>query len=106
MNTVAFVTLEDAAPGFALAGVVHLVATADRLEDLLRRLTMETAYGLIGIDERLLTPATEEFISRCQESWEGVFIIMPPPPLVAHRGINYAERLLQKAIGYQVRLNP
>ena len=106
MNTVAFITPEDAAPGFALAGVVHLVASADELEDLLKHLTQEAVYGLIGIDERLLTPAAEEYIAHCQECWEGVFMIVPPPPLAAHRGVSYAERLLQKAIGYQVRLNP
>jgi len=106
MNTVAFITPVDAAPGFALAGVVHFVATADELEELLKRLTVEAAYGLIGIDERLLTPAAEEFIAQRQESWEGVFSILPPPPHLAHRGMSYAERLLQKAIGYQVRLNP
>ena len=105
MNTVAFITPEDVAPGFALAGVIHFVATADELEDLLKRLIMEGVYGLIGIDERLLTPAAEEFIARRQESWEGVFSILPPPPLLAHRGVSYAERLLQQAIGYQVRLN-
>jgi vacuolar-type H+-ATPase subunit F/Vma7 len=106
MNTVAFVTLEDAAPGFALAGVVHFVATAAELEGLLKRLTVEGAYGLIGIDERLLTAESEEFIARRQESWEGVFSIVPLSPLLARGGVSYAERLLHKAIGYQVRLNP
>ena len=40
-----------------------------------------------------------------QEAWAGVIMILPPPPRQAPEGAGYGERMLQKAIGYQVRLN-
>jgi len=106
MNRVAFITALDAAPGFSLAGVAQYVAGPAELEGLLKKLTAEGNFGLIGIDERLLNEELEEIIILRQEAWDGVIIILPPPPRLAPAEAGYAERLLQKAIGYQVRLNP
>jgi vacuolar-type H+-ATPase subunit F/Vma7 len=105
MNKVVFITPRDAAPGFSLAGVAQYVAGPAELEGVLKELTREGNYGLIGIDERLLNEELEEIIALRQEAWAGVIIILPPPPRQATVGAGYAERLLQKAIGYQVRLN-
>ena len=105
MNKVAFITPRDAAPGFSLAGVAQYVVGQPELEGVLKELTLEGDYGLITIDERLLNEELEEIIALRQEAWAGVIIILPPPPRQAPAGAGYAERLLQKAIGYQVRLN-
>lgn len=105
MNKVAFITPRDAAPGFFLAGVAQYVVDPAELEGLLKELTVEEDFGLICIDERLLNEELEEIVALRQEAWAGVIIILPPPPRLAPAGANYAERLLQKAIGYQVRLN-
>ena len=105
MNKVAFITSSDAAPGFSLAGVAQYVVGQAELDGLLKELTLEGDYGLITIDERLLNEELEELIVLRQEAWAGVIIILPPPPRLAPAGAGYAERLLQKAIGYQVRLN-
>jgi vacuolar-type H+-ATPase subunit F/Vma7 len=105
MNKVAFITPRDAAPGFSLAGVAQYVVDPVELEGLLRELTIEGDYGLIAIDERLLDPELEEIIALRQEAWSGVIMVLPPPPRQAPAGAGYGERMLQKAIGYQVRLN-
>ena len=105
MNKVAFITPRDAAFGFSLAGVAQYVAGPAELEGLLKELTLEEDIGLITIDERLLNEELEEIVALRQETWAGVITILPPPPRQAPLGAGYAERLLQKAIGYQVRLN-
>ncbi|MEW6427762.1 MAG: V-type ATP synthase subunit F [Thermodesulfobacteriota bacterium] len=103
MNRIACITPGDALPGFRLAGVSHFTATRATVVELLRQLTAEGEHGLIAIDERLLDEATEEYLSRRQETWQGVFVVLPPPSPAAEEG-DYAERLLRRAIGYQVRL--
>ena len=105
MNHIAFITPGDASPGFVLAGVTQFTVAASELEGLLKELTEQGTYGLVAVDERLLNPELEELIALLQEAWGGVLVIVPPPPLVTSEGADYAERFLQKAIGYQVRLN-
>jgi len=105
MNQVAFITTRDVAFGFSLAGVAQYVIEPAELAGLLNELIQEGDFGLITIDERLLDEEMEEIIGRRQEVWSGVIMVLPPPPRQAPAGAGYAERLLQKAIGYQVRLN-
>ncbi len=105
MKRIACITPAGAAPGFALAGMLHQQATTAEAAELLRQLTGSGEFGLIVVDERLLDPFLEEYIGRRQETWPGIIVVLPPPG-DATRERDYAERLLQKAIGYQVRLNP
>ena len=62
-------------------------------------------YGLIVIDERLVTESIDDRLREMEKGLDLVFVIMPPPLKMETRREDYAVRLLRKAIGYHVQLN-
>jgi len=100
-----FFTPEDARYGFSLAGFEQHICIGGELEDLLERFVQKPEYGLIVIDERLISESLDKRIRELESGLELVFVIMPPPQRLEGKGEDYALRLLRKAIGYHIQLN-
>ena len=104
MKKVVFITPPDAEYGFKLTGLSHYTCTDEDVEDTLRNITAEPGTGLLIVDERLLKNIEEERLQEMERSWKGILVVMPSPE---ERGVeveDYATRLIQRAIGYHVRL--
>jgi len=100
-----FFTENDARYGFGLAGFEQHVCESDGLESLLEQFIQKPEYGLIVIDERLVTESIDNRLREMEKSLDLVFVIMPPPLKMETKKEDYAVRLLRKAIGYHVQLN-
>jgi len=96
----------DTAPGFALAGVRVLSCPPEALGKTVHPLTGDKETGMIAVDERLLGPSGAEELARLEKDWPGLIIVLPAPGPEEAGGEDYAMRLINKAIGYQVRLGP
>ena len=100
-----FITAEDAMYGFNLAGFEQYVCTSEELEPLLHQFVQKSEYGLVVIDERLVTENTDNRLREMERGLDLVFVIMPPPLKMEAKREDYAVRLLRKAIGYHIQLN-
>ena len=100
-----FFTEKDARYGFGLAGFEHHICDSEGLESLLEQFVQKPEYGLIVIDERLVTENIDNRLREMERGLDLVFVIMPPPLTMETRKEDYAVRLLRKAIGYHVELN-
>lgn len=97
-------TLDDSREGFALAGVLQRTITPAELEPTLRDLAGREETGVIAIDERLLTGLSDQRRQALERTWPGLFLILPAPTAQRTGELDYLRRLLQRVLGYQVRL--
>ncbi len=104
MKEIAFITPPDAAYGFKLSGVTHLVTQNEEAQDVLRKTMNESEYGLLIIDERLIAGITEERLRELEQAWNGILLVLPSPQKPPAEVEDYAARLIRRAIGYHVRL--
>ena len=102
---IVFFTEKDARYGFGLAGFEQHVCDSDGLEILLEQFVQKSEYGLVVIDERLVTESIDNRLREMERGLDLVFVIMPPPMKIETKREDYAVRLLRKAIGYHVQLN-
>lgn len=104
MTSIRFITPEDAAFGFGMAGIGQVVTGTDLAELAVREAMADAAIGLIALDERLLASLSEETLRFAEKRWQGVFVVLPAPagPQAA---ADYVNQLVARAIGYQVRLD-
>ena len=100
-----FFTENDARYGFSLAGFEQHVCDSEGLESLLEQFVEKPEYGLLVIDERLVTESIDNRLREMEKGLDLVFVIMPPPLKMETKREDYAVRLLRKAIGYHVQLN-
>ena len=104
MKKVVFLTTKDAEFGFELAGVTQYITDKTTIKELINKLLFEEISGLVVIDERLIDDEIALYLSKVENSWEGIFFVLPSPDF---RGIeeDYARKIIRKTIGYQVKLN-
>lgn len=108
MKRVVFITPPDARPGFSMGGAVHHAATPAEVEPLLRRVLADPDTGVVVVvDERLLPGIDEERFREMERRWFGILLTLPAPQRRAVEGEeDYVQRLIRRAIGYHVRLQP
>ncbi|WAC05199.1 MAG: V-type ATP synthase subunit F [Methanoregula sp.] len=96
------VTDPDSAPGFRLAGVDVLEASGlDEAKKIISPLIYKDDTGIIAISEDLMAGLDEKLIEKINRTYRP--IIIPIPSRI--KGIDrtsYIERLLQRAIGYNI----
>jgi V/A-type H+/Na+-transporting ATPase subunit F len=104
MKKIVFLTPRDARYGFSLAGVTQLLAEPEETEAAILRAMRNPDCGVLILDERLLAGMGEERCRELEKGWSGVLVVLPAPEAGAPAADDYAERLIRKVIGYQVRL--
>jgi len=105
MKKIVFITPADIRPGFALAGVTHHTPAPEEAEQLLRKVMDDPDTGVAVIDERLSSAIDEERFRTMERKWFGILLVLPSPETTGGEPMeDYAERLIQRAIGYHVRL--
>jgi vacuolar-type H+-ATPase subunit F/Vma7 len=105
MKKIVFITPDNVAPGFALAGVTHYTSSPGEAEALLRRVMADPDTGVAVIDERLAMVVEEERFREMEKRWFGILLVLPAPQGAGRETMeDYARRLISRAIGYHVRL--
>ena len=96
------VTDPDSAPGFRLAGVDVLEASSlDEAKKIIHNLLYKDDTGIVAISEDFMAALDEKLLERIAKTYRP--IIIPIPSRI--KGIertSYIERLLQRAIGYNI----
>jgi V/A-type H+/Na+-transporting ATPase subunit F len=104
MNRVVFITPHDARYGFSLSGALQHVTTPEDVEAAVRKAVADPDSGVVIIDERLVGAIGDERFREMEQRYYGVLLVLPAPE--RYGGVEgYAERLIRRVIGYQVRLN-
>lgn len=104
MSRVVVITPDDVAPGFALTGIHQKIPAGESLWEVVTDLCRTDGVGLIAIDSRLLQPEDEGRMQRLAEGWSGVLLTLPPPVGGGREDGDELQRLVQRALGYHVRL--
>lgn len=107
MKKVVVLTPHDVRYGFTLAGVDQRPVSPAEEEGLLQKVIADPDTGIVVIDERLIAGIGEERIRELEKHWEGIVVVMPAPENGdGATDEDYALRLIRRAIGYHVRLQP
>ena len=98
------VTDPDSACGFRLAGVdVIEASTMDEVKKIIPDLLYQDDTGIVALNEDFVPALDDNLMTRIEKSYRPIIIPIP----VRNKGISqtsYIERLLRRAIGYNVVL--
>lgn len=105
MKKIVFITAPDAEYGFRLAGISQHVTRAEGIERALKE-EINEQNGLIIVDERLIKDMPGEKVREIERVWHGILLVLPAPERPGVIVEDYIARLIRRAIGYHVRLQP
>lgn len=105
MKKIVFITHKDARYGFSICGAAQYAIAPGDTEPTLKMVMADPENGVAVIDERLMEGISEERFREMERRWRGVIVLLPAPEGGAGEE-DYAMRLIRRAIGYHVRLNP
>ena len=99
-------TPADARFGFALAGVRQREVTPAEIWSVLRESMADARIAVIAADERLLGGIDPVRLRELKARWSGILVNLPAPAGAARLGEDELQRLVRRALGYHVRLEP
>jgi len=106
MKQVVFITLPEHAYAFRIAGVMQRIAAPEEAEGVLREVLSGLDTGVVIIDERLVRAIDEQRFRELERRWYGVLVVLPAPEKGDEAEEDYVVRLIRRALGYQVRIEP
>ena len=106
MREVLVLTPVDARCGFALAGVRQQEVAPEDAWGSLRAAMADPEIGVIAIDARLLEVIDRKRLQEVAARWSGVLVTLPAPAGAVHPGGDELQRLVRRALGYHVKLEP
>lgn len=104
MKHMALLVPPDVHPGFGLAGIRAQQCSPAELLQSVRELMQDERVGVIAVEERLLDHTNREALPFLEKNWSGLLIVLPAPDIGEVAREDYAMQLINKAIGYHVRL--
>ncbi len=104
MYKVVVVTDSDRATGFRLAGAEVLEATSsEEAKKVIPGLLYRDDIGIVAVDEEYMLSLDEKMMDRIEKMHRPLIIPLPSKSKEIDRR-TYIERLLRKAIGYNIVL--
>lgn len=104
MKEILFMTLNDSAPGFALTGVRQQSFDPEQTLEKLRQAFADPDIGVIVADNRLVERLDQVRLRELTDRWPGVLVTLPAPAGRRAPPTDELQRLVQRALGYHVRL--
>lgn len=102
MYKIVVVTDPDSAPGFRLAGVDVLEASdPEEAKQVIPPLLNRDDTGIVAISEDLMQALDEKMMEMIDKTYRPIVIPIPSSIKGIER-TSYIERLLQRAIGYNI----
>ncbi len=104
MKEVLFLTPEDSTPGFVLTGVRQQTLDQTTAWDAIVQACSKPDIGVIAVDNRLLEKVDPVRLRELTDRWPGVLVTLPAPAGYQVSATDELQRLVQRALGYHVRL--
>jgi len=104
MKEILFMTPEDSAQGFALTGVRQQILNQDQALEKIQQAIADPEIGVIAVDNRLLEKIDPVRMRELTERWPGVLVTLPAPSGRHAPPVDELQRLVQRVLGYHVRL--
>ena len=104
MKEILFLTTQDSAPGFALTGVRQQKLKEGDAWGAIQKACADPELGVIAADTRLLEKLDQVRLRELIDRWAGVFVTLPAPASKRKTPSDELQRLVQRALGYHVRL--
>ena len=104
MKEILFLTPADSYPGFAMTGVRQQHIEASGAWAALEQACADPDIGVIAADSRLLGQLDPVRLRELTERWPGVMVTLPAPAGLRAEPEDDLQRLVQRALGYHVRL--
>lgn len=96
------VTDPESAPGFRLAGVdAYEADSPEKAREIILSLSTKEDTGIVAVSEEYLNALDEKFRDRIEKLVRPIIISIPSRQKNVDRR-KYVERLLRKAIGYNI----
>jgi len=106
MKEILFMTAKDSAPGFALTGVRQRSFDPGQTLEKVQQAFADPDIGVIVVDNRLLEKIDPVRLRELTDRWPGVLVTLPAPAGWRTQPADELQRLVQRALGYHVRLQP
>jgi V/A-type H+-transporting ATPase subunit F len=98
------VTDPETAPGFRLGGVDVLEVTSiEQAKAVIPSLLYKDDTGIVAINEEFMAALDEKLLEKIEKTYRPIIIPIPSKICGVERA-GYMERLLQRAIGYNIVL--
>jgi len=104
MKEILFLTPADSVPGFALTGVRQQGLEPGDAWDKILQACADPDIGVIVADNRVLEHIDPLRLRELTERWAGVLVTLPAPAGRRAPPVDELQRLVQRALGYHVRL--
>lgn len=104
MKEILFLTLEDSSPGFALTGVRQQRLNPEEAWLTIQQACADPNVGVVAADTRLLENVDQVRLRELTDRWPGVLVTLPAPAGRRAPPSDELQRLVQRALGYHVRL--
>lgn len=105
MKEILFLTPEDSEPGFSLTGVRQQSLPAEDTWAVLQQVCADPEIGVLAVDSRLLEGVDPVRLRELIDRWSGVMVTLPAPADRRAPPGDELQRLVQRALGYHVRLH-
>ena len=100
MKEILFLTYADSTPGFALTGVRQQTL----IPEAIQQACADSDIGVVAADIRLLEQLDQIRLRELTDRWPGVLVTLPAPADKRTPPSDELQRLVQRALGYHVRL--
>ena len=104
MKEILFLTMADSAPGFALSGVRQQTLNQEDAWAAIQQACADPEVGVVAADTRLLEKLDQLRLRELTDRWSGVLVTLPAPADKRTPASDELQRLVQRALGYHVRL--
>jgi len=104
MKEILFLTMADSAPGFALTGVRQQTLNQEDAWAAIQQACADPEVGVVAADTRLLEKLDQLRLRELTDRWSGVLVTLPAPADKRTPASDELQRLVQRALGYHVRL--
>ena len=96
------VTDPDTAPGFRLAGVEVIEAsTQEEARKAINALIFKDDTGIVAVNEEFIAALDQKLVETIEKTYRPIMIPIPSRAKRIDR-TSYIERMLQRAIGYNI----
>lgn len=104
MKEILFLTPGDSTPGFALTGVRQQALNSAEAWSVIQQACTDPEIGVVAVDCRLLEKVDPLRLRELTDRWPGVLVTLPAPAGRRAPPGDELQRLVQRALGYHVRL--
>lgn len=106
MKEILILTPADSMPGFALTGVRQQSIVPEKSWPAIQQACTDQDVGVLVVDTRLLEKLDPQRLRELTDRWAGVLVTLPAPADRRSSPTDALQRLVQRALGYHVRLQP